>query len=1854
MFDERKKKIKPIVFTSLISLFAILLLMPSVLAACTNIGDGGTYYIDTSMTLCRTNYYRNATGPEEAAIVINGSTITVDLNGSDIINGNTTCANCIGIYINGSTVTLKNSVPGNKAGPTAYGSDGIYINNNWADLINVSSWLNGGTGVYVSALAHHSYVRGKNSYIHNNTGFGINAFSNNFSLIDIPSSRRIYGNGAGGVFISDGDGWVFNVTIGHNEKTSPLHGLTLTENNHVVDTVTVMKHTSDGFHIDLVDNSNFDDLVAEYVGGDLIELDQVTNSDFDNVGIDNATTQGLRIRGCKNLTVDNLNISDTQSEGIYISDYIVDGKNITIKDFDLYNTGIAALSGVYMVDVDLIRLIDGIINDTGSYGIFADGSGGVIPGFIDLNFTRVDIWDTELGGVYLDIVNDSKFVDVNVYDSLGACWNVIDGGDLYIYSVIVEDCEAEGFYFGAGVGIDTINVTLSNFYINDTLSDGVYGQDVDTLYFYNGIVNNSGHGAPGNGFEFEDNADTILIDNVTIEYPNGDGLHMGDTGLVNNINITNSRIKIPTSYGIHAEANIHTIRAVNVNITDSVNHGIYIEAPSSSFWADNVEILNSGGNGITANAPGFNIYVWDSFINNSLGSGINFGVLVGNMTTCEIHNTNISYSDNHGILLSEPYGVQIVNVSIHNTTIDGINFDGGVAGPLFAVSLFINKTYIRDTNGEGIYGTDSDFVYMYDNRITNSTKSGFFLANTTYGIVDNLTIYNGGTVGVNLAQAHFDACHYFTGMNWTINTSSSWGIIFKNSLAPFLNNLKTVNNFEGMYIDNCSNGYVRNSVFNGVVNSTTRYGLALDSSTEFEIIGINVSYSSGVFFIDNINATLNSSRIHTNGTGVNVTGNSDGTIIWNNYINASKVRDDTAGVGVTYWNQSYCAVSPNILGGVCTGGNWYSRTILKTYDDGSGPAPAHNSKADGIGDNPWNYTIPGIGGFSDKLPLSADLGPINVTINEVDWDPTQPNSTSNNVTPAWNYTVFDTDFPANFTCELFIKPTGGAYSGYGTFANISNNSWALHTPNASLSDGFYVGYLNCSHNESFTNSSTWSFLVDTVAPNITIWTDSTNGTAYQDWIFVNVTANDANALHTTTIFLYNSSGQINSTSGAGASLSFNFTGLPYTNYTYNVSANDSSGNTGWSSGRNVTLLSGGVTISFHANTTAAGNQSQTWIYVSVNVTSGAALDTVRIYIYNTSGLVSNATNTTPFHYNFTGLADGTYYLNASANDTLGNRNITATRVIDLDTTAPHISFNANTTVTGNYTQDWIYANLNFSDAGIGIDNATIYLYNSTGLVLSVKNATSPFTYNFTGLPDETYYLNGSVNDTLGNRNTTATRVIGVDTTAPHISFNANTTSAGNQSQNWIYASANVSGGVIDTVRIYIYRAGGFLYNASSNQSFSYNFTGIVDGEYYLNASVNDTLGNRNITSTRTIELDTGAPYFTNFTTNDSYIKSGGSVFMTFNVTDANLVASTINATVVNVSGTNYVTDVNESCFRDPSGIFNCNLTFAPTFDGNFSINVTANDGASNTNTSNSFTVDGVFFIRDSVAPAVALHNSSTTGTITSRSIFVNITASASPAGLLNITIRLYTAAGGSYGTSTGNTSPYTHNFTTVANGQYLYNGSACDRSGNCNSTSETWNVTVNYTVSSGSPGGGGPDGSLYVPPAAGVNSDVSMEESPTGLLAARAPPAPVILVNSTKSGNYTVQYWVIWGLNVTNETVEFWDIMNKSEMFGVSVILNSSNFAVLSEFNEIRGDLSEGEYYLVWQVLNEGEEVVDGPNTKWFGITRLGRMVTSRSAFEGVGGFPWGVVVLLVVVGLGLVFVMAHKKAKRRKGWKKT
>jgi hypothetical protein len=129
----------------------------------------------------------------------------------------------------------------------------------------------------------------------------------------------------------------------------------------------------------------------------------------------------------------------------------------------------------------------------------------------------------------------------------------------------------------------------------------------------------------------------------------------------------------------------------------------------------------------------------------------------------------------------------------------------------------------------------------------------------------------------------------------------------------------------------------------------------------------------------------------------------------------------------------------------------------------------------------------------------------------------------------------------------------------------------------------------------------------------------------------------------------------------------------------------------------------------------------------INVTSiDANLQNITIYLYNSTNNLINTTNTltTPNFVNYTNLADGIYYFNATAFDKAGNFNATETRNVSIDAIKPAVSFASNTETSGtSVSRNNIVINATATDANLR--NITIYLYNSTARINLTKQLRKP-------------------------------------------------------------------------------------------------------------------------------------------------------------------------------------------------------------------------------------------------------------------------------------------------------------------------------------------------------------------------------------------------------------------------------------------------------------------------------------------------------------------------------------------------
>ncbi len=331
------------------------------------------------------------------------------------------------------------------------------------------------------------------------------------------------------------------------------------------------------------------------------------------------------------------------------------------------------------------------------------------------------------------------------------------------------------------------------------------------------------------------------------------------------------------------------------------------------------------------------------------------------------------------------------------------------------------------------------------------------------------------------------------------------------------------------------------------------------------------------------------------------------------------------------------------------------------------------------------------------------------------------------------------------------------------------------------------------------------------------------------------------------------------------------------------------------------------------------------------------------------------------YFNTKNVNDGKYKMNVTARADDNPSDIESYLTennFTVDNTIPVAKFKVPTTNAGCHNQNFIEANATANDTNLNI--IIIYLYNTTsGDTLNFTNcSTSSCFFNFTGLSDDNYTLTMEANDDAGNRNSSS-RNIRLDTNIPSIDFVNPTTPNGTHNQNWISANVTANDTNIDTIMINLYNSSDLInFTNSSTSPLFINFTNLPDGDYYLNATVNDTCVNSNSTKTRNITLDTTIPiinFVTPTTANGFYQQN----WIFANVTVIDLTLDTILINLYN-SSNNLINFTNSS--TSPSFINFTNLA-----DGKYYINATANDSLNHKNNTETRTI-----YLDNVAPAVKL------------------------------------------------------------------------------------------------------------------------------------------------------------------------------------------------------------------------------------------------------------------------------------------
>jgi hypothetical protein len=306
------------------------------------------------------------------------------------------------------------------------------------------------------------------------------------------------------------------------------------------------------------------------------------------------------------------------------------------------------------------------------------------------------------------------------------------------------------------------------------------------------------------------------------------------------------------------------------------------------------------------------------------------------------------------------------------------------------------------------------------------------------------------------------------------------------------------------------------------------------------------------------------------------------------------------------------------------------------------------------------------------------------------------------------------------------------------------------------------------------NSSSVTFTVDSVSPLIDygIGTENNNTFFNRNWIYVNVTVTELNEKNIT-FLIYNTTGEVNSTTYTDGTRIINWTNLPNGGYIYNVTVIDFSENSNTTSTRTLTL----DTTNPNINLTYPTNTSYTSVQTQLNYTLSETNQDICWYSLN-----GGSTNTTiTCGQNVTGLNSGQGSSNWTvwANDSAGNLNSSSVTFF-VDSVNPTIDYVNPTETSGSFiNQNFIEINVTSTDDNL--DTILIRLYNSTNdQINSSSSSSSPNYINFSGLSDGLYFFNATSNDTLNNINDTSTRNVTLDTTNPQISIttpsnNTNTT-----------------------------------------------------------------------------------------------------------------------------------------------------------------------------------------------------------------------------------------------------------------------------------------------------------------------------------------------------------------------------------------------------------------------------------------------------------------------------------------------
>jgi len=249
----------------------------------------------------------------------------------------------------------------------------------------------------------------------------------------------------------------------------------------------------------------------------------------------------------------------------------------------------------------------------------------------------------------------------------------------------------------------------------------------------------------------------------------------------------------------------------------------------------------------------------------------------------------------------------------------------------------------------------------------------------------------------------------------------------------------------------------------------------------------------------------------------------------------------------------------------------------------------------------------------------------------------------------------------------------------------------------------------------------------------------------------------------------------------------------------------------------------------------------------------------RVDFYNGSTLLGTDT-TSPYVFNWTNVAAGSYTLTAVATDNLGATG-TSTAVNVTVNPPANTPPTATLTAPANGATFTAPANITLtataSDPGGSVAKVDFY----EGSNLLGTDATNPYSFNWTGVPAGTYTLTAVATDNLGATGTSSPATIIVNPAGnnpPTVSITSPVNGATFTAPASITIQTNPqdSDGTIARVDFY---SGANLIGSATASPWSFTWTGVAIGTYSLTARATDNLGAVTTSSAIGVTVNAGLP-----------------------------------------------------------------------------------------------------------------------------------------------------------------------------------------------------------------------------------------------------------------------------------------------------------------------------------------------------------------------------------------------------------